>query len=151
MGKAAALGGSNRPKNVQWSVGVFGAACVQGEVRNTGDLVERDRNPNTLSGVARLGVGGAHGTDEAGNDRGGTEPWFRVLRKEWTSGRLVMSLTAQIKLEEFREKLYVKAKTELLRRRHKLSRATSHFGYNEVHGRLGIIEVRRLLSPHACT
>ena len=49
---------------------------------------------------------------EAGNDRGGTEPWFRVLRKEWTSGRLVMSLTAQIKLEEFREKLYVKAKTE---------------------------------------
>ncbi len=112
MGKAAALDGSNRPKNVQRSVGVFGAACVQGEVRNTGDLVERDRNPNTLSGVARLGVGGAHGTDEAGNDRGGTEPWFRVLRKEWTSGRLVMSLTAQIKLEEFREKLYVKAKTE---------------------------------------
>jgi hypothetical protein len=119
-------------------------------VRNTGDLVERDRNPNTLSGVARLGVGGAHGTDEAGNDRGGTEPWFRVLRKEWTSGRLVMSLTAQIKLEEFREKLYVKAKTEQ-RRRHKLPRATSRFGYNEVHGSLGIIEVRRLLSPHACT
>jgi hypothetical protein len=62
-----------------------------------------------------------------------------------------MSLTAQIKLEEFREKLYVKAKTELLRRRHKLPRATSRFGYNEVHGSLGIIEVRRLLSPHACT
>ncbi len=61
------------------------------------------------------------GTDEAGNDRGGTEPWFRVLRKEWTSGRLVMNLTAQTKLEESREKLYVKAKT------------------------------RRLLSTHACT
>jgi len=61
-----------------------------------------------------------------------------------------MSLTAQIKLEEFREKLYVKAKT-LLKRRHKLPRATSRFGYNEVHGSLGIIEVRRLLSPHACT
>ena len=150
MGKAAALDGSNRPKNVQWSVGVFGAACVQGEVRNTGDLVERDRKPNTLSGVARLGVGGAHGTDEAGNERGGTEPWFRVLRKEWTSGRLVMSLIAQIKLEEFREKLYVKAKTEQMRR-HKLPRATSRFGYNEVHGRLGVIEVRRLLSSHACT
>jgi len=39
----------------------------------------------------------------------------------------------------------------LLRRRHKLPRATSRFGYNEVHGSLGIIEVRRLLSPHACT
>lgn len=122
---------------------------MQGEVRNTGDLVERDRNPNTLSGVARPGVGGAHGTDEASNDRGGTEPWFRVLGKEWTSGRLVMSLTARTKLEEFREKLYVKAKT--LRRRHKLPRATSRFGYNEVHGSLGVIEVRCLLSTHACT
>ena len=45
MGKAAAQGGSNRPKNLQWSVGIFGAACVQGEVRNTGCLVERDRKP----------------------------------------------------------------------------------------------------------
>lgn len=39
----------------------------------------------------------------------------------------------------------------LLRRRHKLPRATSRFGYNEVHGSLGVIEVRRLLSTHACT
>lgn len=85
---------------------------MQGKVRNTGDLVERDRDPNTPSGVARPGVGGAHSTDEAGNDRGGKEPWFRVLHKEWTSGRLVMSLTAQTKLEELRGKLYVKAKTE---------------------------------------
>lgn len=84
---------------------------MQGEVRNTGDPNERDRNPNT-PGVARAGVGGAHGTDEAGNDRGGTEPWFRVLRKEWTSGRLAMSLATQTKLEELRGKLYVKAKTE---------------------------------------
>lgn len=35
-----------------------------------------------------------------------------MLRKEWTSGRLVMNLTAQTKLEELRGKLYVKAKTE---------------------------------------
>jgi RNA-directed DNA polymerase len=35
-----------------------------------------------------------------------------VLRKEWTSGKLVMNLKAQTKLEELREKLYVKAKTE---------------------------------------
>ena len=40
-------------------------------------------------GVALVGVGGAHSTEEAGNDRGGKEPWFRVLREEWTSGRLV--------------------------------------------------------------
>jgi len=98
--------------NVQRSAGALGAACVQGEVRNTGDLVERDSDPNTPSGVARPGVGGAHSTDEAGNDRGGKEPWFRVLHKEWTSGRLVMNLTAQTKLEELRGKLYVKAKTE---------------------------------------
>ena len=112
MGKAAALDGSNRPKNVQRSAEALGAACVQGKVRNTGDLIERDRNPNTLSGVARSGVGGAHGTDEAGNDRGGTEPWFRVLHKERTSGKLAMNLTTQTKLEELRGKLYVKAKTE---------------------------------------
>jgi len=35
-----------------------------------------------------------------------------VLRKGRTNGKLVMSLKAQTKLEEFREKLYVKAKTE---------------------------------------
>jgi hypothetical protein len=29
-------------------------------------------------------VGGARSTDEAGNDRGGKEPWFRVLSKRWT-------------------------------------------------------------------
>ncbi len=39
----------------------------------------------------------------------------------------------------------------LLRRRHKLPRATSRFSYPEVHGSLGVIEVRRLLSTHACT
>ena len=85
---------------------------MQGKVRNTGYLVERGRNPNT-SEVARLGVGGAHSTDEAGNDRGGKEPWFRMLHKEQTSGRLAMSLTVQTtKLEELRGKLYVKAKKE---------------------------------------
>ena len=85
---------------------------MQGKVRNTGYPVERGRNPNT-SEVARLGVGGAHSTDEAGNDRGGKEPWFRMLHKEPTSGRLAMSLTVQTtKLEELRGKLYAKAKTE---------------------------------------
>jgi RNA-directed DNA polymerase len=86
---------------------------VQGRVRNTGDSVERDRNPNTPSEVARPRVGGAKSTDEAGNDRGGKEPWFRMFRKERTSGRLAMRLTVQkTKLEELRGKLYVKAKTE---------------------------------------
>ena len=98
--------------NGQRSTGVLGAARVQGKVRNMGGLTERGRDPNTPTEVARSGVGGAHSTDEAGNDRGGREPWFRVLRKEWTSGRLVMNLTAQTKLEELQEKLYVKAKTE---------------------------------------
>ena len=66
-----------------------------------------------------------------------------------------MSLTAQTKLEELRGKLYVKAKTEpafrFLRRRHKLPTATGRFGYNEGHGALGVIEVRRLLKSHART
>jgi len=36
-----------------------------------------------------------------------------MLHKEWTSGKLAMSLTVQkTKLEELRGKLYVKAKTE---------------------------------------
>jgi len=69
------------------STGVIGAAREQGKVRNTGYLVERDSDPNTLE-VAQSGVGGAHGTDEAGNDRGGTGPWFRVLHKERTRRRL---------------------------------------------------------------
>lgn len=38
----------------------------------------------------------------------------------------------------------------LLRRRHQLPSATSRFGYVEVHGALGVIEVRRLLRTHAC-
>ncbi len=37
----------------------------------------------------------------------------------------------------------------LLRRRHQLPRATSRFGYVEVHGALGVIEVRRFLRTHA--
>ena len=48
-----------------------------------------------------------------GNARGGKGPWFRVLREEWTSGRLAMSLAPEVtKLEELRGKLYSKAKTE---------------------------------------
>jgi hypothetical protein len=48
-----------------------------------------------------------------GNARGGTGPWFRVLRKERTSRRLAMSLTPEVtKLEELRGKLYSKAKAE---------------------------------------
>ena len=37
----------------------------------------------------------------------------------------------------------------LLRRRHQLPTATARFGYNEVHGALGVIEVRRLLKSKA--
>jgi RNA-directed DNA polymerase len=37
----------------------------------------------------------------------------------------------------------------LLRRRHQLPRATSRFGYVEVHRGLGVIEVRRFLRTHA--
>jgi RNA-directed DNA polymerase len=39
----------------------------------------------------------------------------------------------------------------LLRRRHKLPTATRRFGYDEVHGALGVIEVRRLLKSQART
>lgn len=37
----------------------------------------------------------------------------------------------------------------LLRRRHKLPTATARFGYKEVHGALGVIEVQRLVKSHA--
>ena len=66
------------------STGIVGAACVQGELRNMRDL--------TGSGAEqvreRSGVGGAHSTDEAGNDRRGKEPWFGVLAERWTTGRM---------------------------------------------------------------
>jgi len=39
----------------------------------------------------------------------------------------------------------------LLRRRHQLPRATSRFGYVEVHRGLGVVEVRRFLRTHAYT
>ena len=39
----------------------------------------------------------------------------------------------------------------LLRRRHKLPRATKRFGYDEVHGRLGVIEVRSFCPSYART
>ena len=58
------------------------------------------------------GVGGARSTEEAGNDRGGKGPWFRVLHEERTQREIGVSLTAQTKLEEFRVKLYAKAKAE---------------------------------------
>jgi hypothetical protein len=86
---------------------------TNGEVRNMGDLRERGYDRTRRKGVARAGVGGAHSTWEAGNDRGGKGPWFRVLFEEWTSGGIGASLTTPTKLEEFQEKLYVKAKAEV--------------------------------------
>jgi hypothetical protein len=71
-----------------WPTGIMGAACVQGGVRNTGGLGGRGGDRTRRKGVARTGVRGAHSTCEAGNDRGGKGPWFRVLFEEWTSGRL---------------------------------------------------------------
>ena len=73
------------------STGAVGAACVQRAVRNMGDLAARGVKTEHArqQGAWRApGVGGAHSTCEAGNDRGGKGPWFRVLRKEWTSRRL---------------------------------------------------------------
>jgi RNA-directed DNA polymerase len=80
---------------------------VQGEVRNTGDL-----GGGALREAGRPGVGGAHGTDEAG-------------QRPWRDGALVqgafrgadereigVSLEPQTKLEELRGKLYAKAKAE---------------------------------------
>jgi hypothetical protein len=61
---------------------------AQGAMRNTGDLLCGVQTEHVERGVARAGVGGAHSTEEAGNDRGGKEPWFRVFSEEWTSGRL---------------------------------------------------------------
>jgi hypothetical protein len=40
----------DRRSIARWSTGVVGAACVHGDVRNTGGLAERDCDPNTPSG-----------------------------------------------------------------------------------------------------
>lgn len=66
-----------------WSTGALGAACVHGEVRNTGDLsgrpcVKREAQESEGPMVPA----------KRGNSRGGTGPWFRVLSNEWTRGRL---------------------------------------------------------------
>ena len=52
-----AIPASNRASmssKLENATGAISPTYVQAEVRNTGDLVERDRNPNTPSGVARL-------------------------------------------------------------------------------------------------
>ncbi len=86
--------------------------------------------------------------------RGRTERW-EVIRDElnrvlrgWASYFAYGSPYATFRLVDIHVAERVR---NLLRRRHKLPRATSRFGYHEVHGALGVIEVRRLLSPHACT
>ena len=91
--KAAAPAWTNRQERSWRTTGVMGAGCVQGELRNTRDLLSKPKRIE--EGAARAGVGGAHSTCEAGNDRGGKGPWFRVLLEEWTSGRLARAYEAR--------------------------------------------------------
>ena len=86
--------------------------------------------------------------------RGRTERW-EVIRDElngilrgWANYFAYGSPYATFRLVDIHVAQRVR---NLLRRRHKLPRATSRFSYPEVHGGLGVIEVRRLLSTHART
>jgi hypothetical protein len=60
------------------------------------------------------GVGGARSTWEAGNDRGGKEPWFRRAFQAADETEIGVSglSDGKTKLEELQGKLYAKAKAE---------------------------------------
>jgi hypothetical protein len=71
------------------STGVMGAACVQGEVRNTGDLEACSENTHGWQGAWRNQESeGPIVPMKRSNSRGGTGPWFRALCEEWTRRRL---------------------------------------------------------------
>ena len=65
------------------SAGVWGTARSEGGWINVGDPSRvRGRDPQAGDRLAALAeVGEAHGTDEAGNDGGGTGPYFWALEK----------------------------------------------------------------------
>jgi RNA-directed DNA polymerase len=84
--------------------------------------------------------------------RGRTEPWD-VIRKElnqflsgWANYFAYGSPRVSFRLVD----IHVTDRARnLLRRRHKLPRGTSRFGYWELHSAYGILELQRLLRPHA--
>ena len=65
------------------SAGVWGTARSEGRWINVGDPSRvRGRDPQAGERLAALAeVGEARGTDEAGNDGGGTGPYFWALEK----------------------------------------------------------------------
>jgi hypothetical protein len=108
---------------------------------------EKGQIVGRLPAVAQVGAAGADGQSVEGIENYGEERWLKELQKP-LQGKTYGSPCATFRLVDIHVADRVR---NLLRRRHKLPRATSRFGYNEVHGSLGVIEVRRLLSTHACT
>jgi len=86
--------------------------------------------------------------------RGRTERWevirdeFNRVLRGWASYFAYGSPHAAFRLVDIHVADRVR---NLLRRRHKLTSATSRFGYAEVHGALGAFELRRFLKTHAVT
>ena len=72
------------------SAGAVGAACREGlfTQRERSVFDGRSRLPTLGEPAAEAEVGEAHGTEEAGNDGGGTGPHFWVLTKERRNGGL---------------------------------------------------------------
>src|SRR6187549_2962031 len=73
---------------------------------------ERSRLSRRHRPAARAEVGEAHGTDEAGNDGGGTGPHFWSA---WEAGKdegIDVSLETPEKIRSLQTKLYAKAKAE---------------------------------------
>jgi RNA-directed DNA polymerase len=62
--------------------------------------------------AAAAGVGEAHGTEETGNDGGGTGPHFWVSRKRARIGGIGVSLQTPEKIRNLQTGLYAKAKAE---------------------------------------
>ena len=72
------------------SAGVVGVACREGlfAQRERSVFGGGSRLPTLVEPAAEAEVGEAHGTEEAGNDGGGTGPHFWVPRKGWRIGGL---------------------------------------------------------------
>lgn len=84
--------------------------------------------------------------------RGRNEPWEEikgvlnaVLRGWFEYFKAGTSVHRYKHLDEY---VYERVRN-LMRRRHKLQRDTSRFGYEDVHGELGVLELRKMWRPHA--
>ena len=96
------------------SAGVWGTARSEGGWINVGDpSCGRGRDPQAGGRpVSVAEVGEAHGTDEAGNDGGGTGPHFWVPRKRERGRGIGVSLETPEKIRNLQTGLYAKAKAE---------------------------------------